>query len=218
MQGPPPQPLPPFFFFEETFSDLHVKLIRHIKSLKTNICTIFLQVSQMPLHMFRLQRAIFRGSKFYICSTSISSFISTSHINTKQILNSQWTPPLSAVQIYQIQGMICPHVTVFRKFTEEGKITHVLWNTIFEENLLHFKERSPSRVEEYFQNLRALLRSWRSTLPDSSMRNVNLNWRGKKNGTLKFPVKAGFVCDTPPTTVAVLTARIKVRPVGNDDY
>ena len=54
-----------------------------IESLKTNICTIFLQVSQLPLHMFRLQQAIFRGSKFYICLTSIISIISTSYINIK---------------------------------------------------------------------------------------------------------------------------------------
>jgi hypothetical protein len=44
-----------------------------VRSLKTNICTLFLQVSQLPLHMFRLQQAIFRGSKFYISSPSISS-------------------------------------------------------------------------------------------------------------------------------------------------
>jgi hypothetical protein len=40
----------------------------------------------MPLHMFLLQQNIFRGSKFYICSISISLFMSTSYISTKQIL------------------------------------------------------------------------------------------------------------------------------------
>jgi hypothetical protein len=45
------------------------------KSLTTNICTTFLQVSQLPLHMFRLQQAIFSGSKFYICSTADSGDI-----------------------------------------------------------------------------------------------------------------------------------------------
>jgi hypothetical protein len=102
------------------------------KSLKTNICTVCLQVSQMPLHMFRLQQAIFRRSKFYICSTSVSSFISTSHINTKQILNSQLisTQPTSAVQTYKIQGMSCVYLSwyilVYKRLKVSLKL-HIYW-------------------------------------------------------------------------------------------
>jgi hypothetical protein len=97
-----------------------------VKSLKTNICTI-LQVSHLPLHMFRLQQAIFRGSKFYICSTFVSSIISISYINIKQILNSQWIriSPLSAVQIYKIQEMSFTSLSCYM-YKSFLKITYIL--------------------------------------------------------------------------------------------
>jgi hypothetical protein len=79
------------------------------EKFKTNICTVFLQVSQTPLHMFRLQQAIFKGSKFYICSTSISSFISTLYINTKQIQMSS----------------ICRTLTPWRRLGEAETYTYV---------------------------------------------------------------------------------------------
>jgi hypothetical protein len=101
-----------------------------LKRLKTNIRTIFLQVSQLPLHMFRLQQAIFRGSKFYICTTSISSIISTSYINIKQTLNSKWIriSPLSAVKIYKIQGMSFTSLScyMYKRLKVSLKL-HIYW-------------------------------------------------------------------------------------------
>jgi hypothetical protein len=120
---------------------LYIKMSLSNQKFKNQQMNCILTSKSNAATLFRLQQAIFSGSKFYICSTSISSFISTSYINTKQILYSQWirTPPTSAIQIYKIQGMSCTYVICIKGgvlIHWELRICFVLMNEVLMNELI----------------------------------------------------------------------------------
>jgi hypothetical protein len=55
--------------------------------------------------------------------------------------------------------------------------------------------------------MRGLLRTWRTALCESPTKEGALHDRGNMN--YKFPVKAGFVYNKAPQTVAVLTLKME---------